>query len=113
MLHGRLILIHLMVAMPLVSMPLVVMVSLGVVDISNVALVAINIVVNCLQSAIRQVDMVTPAGMLAVPLLFMAKLGAVVGIVDIIAILVVDRVVMVMAVIRLSNRTLNDDSKNG
>ena len=99
---------------PLVSMSLVVMVSLGVVDVGNVSLVAIHMVLDSLEPAIGQVDMVTPAGMLAVPLLIVAKLCAMVGVMDIIAIFVVDRMVMVVAVamIRLCTNTDNSDCCN-
>ena len=98
MLHGRLVLVHLMVAMPLVSMSLVVMVSLGVVDIGNVALVPINMVLDSLQATIGKMHMVLPTGVMAITLLAVTKLGAVVGVVDVVAIFVVGRVVVVLAV---------------
>ena len=83
--------------MSLVPVPLVVMVSLGVVDISNVALVAINMVFHSLETAIWKMNMVLSAGVMAIALLAVAKLGTVVGIVDVVTILVVSRVVVVLA----------------
>ena len=83
----------------LVSMALVVMVSLGVMDIGNVALVAINMVLHSLKTSIREMNMIAPACMLPVSLLVVAKLGPVVGVVDIIAILVVHRVVMMFVAV--------------
>ena len=95
----------------LVSMALVVMVSLGVMDIGNVALVAINMVLHSLKTSIREMNMIAPACMLPVSLLVVAKLGPVVGVVDIIAILVVHRVMVVLAVaiamIRICKGTSN------
>ena len=63
-----------------VSMPmsLMVMVSFGVMDIGNVALVAIDMVLHSLQSAIGKMHMVASTGVLPVSLLVVPKLGAVV-----------------------------------
>ena len=96
-----------------VSMPmsLMVMVSFGVMDIGNVALVAIDMVLHSLQSAIGKMHMVASTGVLPVSLLVVPKLGPVVGVVDIIAILVVHRVMVVLAVaiamIRICKGTSN------
>ena len=78
------------------AMSLVVMVSFGVVDVGNVALVSINMVLHCLKPAIRKMHMVLSTGVMAITLLAVAKLGAVVGVVNVIAILVVGRVVVVL-----------------
>ena len=85
----------------LVMMGLVVdrFVSLLIVDISNIALVAINVVLDSLQATVGKLDMVLSLSVLAVALLALAKLGAVVGVMDIVAILVVDRVVMVLVAV--------------
>ena len=92
----------LVVAMSLVAfvpVSIMMMVSLGVVDISNVALVAINMVLHSLETAVGKMHMVASTSVLPVSLLIVAKLGAVVGVMDIVAILVVDRVVMVLVAV--------------
>ena len=86
-----------MVSMTSVAMA-VTPVPLGVLDVSDVALVPIDVVMDGLDTPIGQVDEVLAAGVLAVPLLAVAKVrGAVVPLpvaVDLVPVLVVDRVIM-------------------
>ena len=86
-----------MVSMTSVAMA-VTPVTLGVLDVSDVALVPIDVVMDGLDTPIGQVDEVLAAGVLAVPLLAVAKVrGAVVPLpvaVDLVPVLVVDRVIM-------------------
>ena len=74
-------------------------VSLLIVDISNIALVAINVVLDSLQATVGKLDMVLSLSVLAVALLALAKLGAVVGVVDIIAILIMGGLVGVLVMV--------------
>ena len=73
-------------------------VSLGVLDVGHVALVAVDVVVDGLDAAVGEVDVVLAAGVLAVPLLAVAELGraVVLGVtVHLVAVFVVGMVVAV------------------
>ena len=75
------------------------LVPLLIVDIGNIALVAINVVLDSLQATVGKLDMVLSLSVLAVALLALAKLGAVVGVVDIIAILIMGGLVGVLVMV--------------
>ena len=85
----------------MVSVPVSVSVSsvtLGVLDVGHVALVAVDVVVDGLDAAVGEVDVVLAAGVLAVPLLAVAELGraVVLGVtVHLVAVFVVGMVVAV------------------
>ena len=74
-------------------------VALGVLDISHIAIVTVDIVVHGLKAAIGKVDVVLALGLVAVTLLALAKVGAVVLVLNPVAVLVVGRVVVFLLII--------------
>ena len=89
-----------LVVMRLVMGLMVVFVT-GVRDVGHISLVAVNVVLDRLDSAVRQKNMVRSMSMVAVSLLVVAKMNFVVAVFDIVAKLVVGWVVMVVLVVMM------------
>ena len=103
----------------MVSVPVSVSVSsvtLGVLDVGHVALVAVDVVVDGLDAAVGEVDVVLAAGVLAVPLLAVAELGraVVLGVtVHLVAVFVVGMVVAMAAVAAVAVAVVGGGGRRG